>query len=129
MAIWLRLALKTPFHFEDLSHFRFELRFKYFVTLSFHFQNPIPKIQYYIDHRNQREAQILDVLKSNADTWYTNLDLVKIIYVETPEQLWRAAAQNVLRHLKKLEKEQKVESKQIDLHNEQSSIKWKYMKN
>ncbi|XP_031627504.1 beta-lactamase-like protein 2 homolog [Contarinia nasturtii] len=90
--------------------------------------NPIPKIQYYIDHRNQREAQIFDVLESNRDIWYTAMDLVKIIYIETPEQLWRAAAHNVKQHLKKLEKEHKIESKIFDSPDEPDGIKWKYLK-
>lgn len=82
-------------------------------------------MQYYIDHRNQRETQIRAVLDSNPDTWYTNMDLVKIIYVETPEQLWRAAANNITQHLKKLEKEQKVQCNKDDFNGAQST-KWKY---
>lgn len=92
------------------------------------FQNPIPKIQYYIDHRNQREAQILDVVESNPDTWYTDMNLVKVIYIETPEQLWRAAAHNVKQHLKKLEKDHKVESKLTDPFDKQSQLTWKFLK-
>lgn len=45
------------------------------------------------------------------------MDLVKIIYAKTPQKLWKAASHNVLQHLKKLEKEQKVESKEIDSNN------------
>lgn len=89
-------------------------------------QNPIPKIQYYIDHRNQRESQILDILESNRDVWYTEMGLVKIIYTETPEQLWKAAARNVLQHLRKLEKENKAQSKEIESSDEPKHSEWKY---
>lgn len=57
------------------------------------------------------------------------MDLVKIIYIETPEQLWRAAAHNVTQHLRKLEKEQKIASKKIEpTDDEPGSLKWKYLK-
>lgn len=56
------------------------------------------------------------------------MNLVKVIYIETPEQLWRAAAHNVKQHLKKLEKEQKVQSKLIDPSDKQSQLTWKYLK-
>lgn len=53
---------------------------------------------------------------------------MKIIYKETPEQLWKAAARNVLQHLKKLEKERKVESKVTgQLEHEGSCQVWKYL--
>lgn len=57
------------------------------------------------------------------------MNLVKIIYIETPEQLWRAAAHNVMQHLRKLEKGQKVESKLFDLPDKNGQLKWKYLKN
>lgn len=71
-------------------------------------QDPIPKIQYYIDHRNQREAQILHALKSNPERCFTEMDLVEIIYQETPKELWPAAAYNVRQHLTKLTKERQI---------------------
>lgn len=73
-------------------------------------QDPIPQIQYYIDHRNKRESQILGVFEVNKSTWYTAMDLVKVIYVDTPEILWPAAAKNVVQHLGKLQKESRIES-------------------
>lgn len=94
----------------------------------FDFQNPVEKIQFYIQHRIQRENQILHVLETNQHTWYSNLDLVKIIYKETPEQLWKAAARNVLQHLRKLKKERRVESKVTgQLEHEESCQVWKYL--
>ncbi|KAG4079965.1 hypothetical protein HA402_006277 [Bradysia odoriphaga] len=70
--------------------------------------DPIPKIQFYIDHRNQREAQILNALKSHPERCFTEMDLVEIIYQETPKELWPAAAYNVRQHLTKLTKERQV---------------------
>lgn len=86
-----------------------------------YFQDPIKKIEYYIAHRNQREFQILEVLKNNPDKQLTEMDLVKIIYVETPEHLWSAAAYNVNHHLSKLTKENKIKCINIDGEN-----KWQY---
>ena len=72
------------------------------------FQDPVDRIKYYIQHRNQREEQILNTLASkSSDTW-SAMDLVKVIYTETPENLHTAAAVNVTHHLNKLEKENKV---------------------
>lgn len=51
------------------------------------------------------------------------MDIVKIIYADIPKNLWIAAAKNVSQHLKKLEKEQKIQSKRS--HDE---IVWKYLK-
>ncbi|XP_076056605.1 endoribonuclease LACTB2 isoform X2 [Oratosquilla oratoria] len=67
-------------------------------------ENPLPKLQYYIAHRNQREAQILETLQTSKEA-LTPMELVKIIYKETPEHLHRAAASNVSHHLEKLLKD------------------------
>lgn len=78
------------------------------------FQDPVVKIKYYISHRNQREEQILDALKANPEKPLTEMDLVKIIYTETPEHLWPAAAYNVNHHLTKLTKENKIKQVSVD---------------
>lgn len=39
------------------------------------------KITYYINHRNSREAQVLNVLRENPEKKFTAMDIVKIIYV------------------------------------------------
>lgn len=85
-------------------------------------ENPSEKIEYYIAHRNQREEQILDVLKKNKEKKFNEMDLVKIIYTETPEHLWTAAAYNVSHHLKKLTKENKITCFNVDNEN-----KWQYV--
>ncbi|XP_013181284.1 PREDICTED: beta-lactamase-like protein 2 homolog [Papilio xuthus] len=85
-------------------------------------EDPIEKIEYYIAHRNLRENQILETLKENANKQLTEMDLVRIIYTETPEHLWPAAAYNVNHHLKKLTKENKL--KEIEVDGER---KWQYL--
>lgn len=70
--------------------------------------DPLPKIQHYIDHRNKREKQIIEVLKLEPLKPFSELDLVKIIYTDTLEDLHMAAALNVNHHLNKLLKEKKV---------------------
>ncbi|CAK1603472.1 unnamed protein product [Parnassius mnemosyne] len=85
-------------------------------------EDPIQKIEYYIAHRNQRETQILETLKNHADKNLTEMDLVKIIYTDTPEHLWPAAAYNVKHHLTKLTKEKKI--KQMDVDGES---RWQYI--
>lgn len=70
--------------------------------------------------------QIFDVLRSNENSWYSAMDLVKIIYTETPKNLWNAAAHNVGQHLKKLEKEKKILSTEQKLPDGQVDLKWKY---
>lgn len=84
-------------------------------------EDPIKKIEYYIAHRNQREQQILEALKNNSQKQLNEMDLVRIIYMETPEHLWQAAAYNVNHHLTKLTKENKVLCVNIDGEN-----KWQY---
>lgn len=70
-------------------------------------EEPVEKIKYYIEHRNKREQQILEVLKKEGRKM-SEMDLVKIIYTETPKKLYGAAALNVNHHLAKLLKENKV---------------------
>lgn len=70
--------------------------------------DPTERITTYINHRNQREAQILTVLQQHPSETFDEMQLVKLIYKDTPEQLWPAAALNVNHHLCKLVKENKV---------------------
>ncbi|XP_049871846.1 beta-lactamase-like protein 2 homolog [Pectinophora gossypiella] len=86
--------------------------------------DPVKKIEYYIEHRNQREEQILKKLQENPDKSLTEMDLVKEIYTETPQHLWAAAAYNVNHHLTKLSKENKV--KEINVEGES---RWQFMIN
>jgi len=68
--------------------------------------NARDKIQNYLDHRLERERQILDELTSGPKTI---IAMVRSIYREYPENLYPAAAQSVESHLIKLERERRVD--------------------
>lgn len=70
--------------------------------------DPVERIAQYISHRNQREAQIMDVFQQQPTTLFDEMDLVREIYKDTPEHLWKAAAYNVSHHLQKLHKEKRI---------------------
>ncbi|XP_067637337.1 beta-lactamase-like protein 2 homolog [Eurosta solidaginis] len=77
-------------------------------------EQPLDKIQHYIKHRMQREAQILDFFNRNANKALQAMDVVRDVYKETPEQLWSAAAYNVVHHIEKLVREGKLYAKTIN---------------
>ena len=51
------------------------------------------KIIDYINHRNAREKMILNVLQNNSPL--SALGIVKLVYTDIPEHLYKAAAGNV----------------------------------
>jgi glyoxylase-like metal-dependent hydrolase (beta-lactamase superfamily II) len=63
------------------------------------------KIEEYIEHRNEREGQVLEALGKGPRT---PAELVPGIYQEYPRELHEAAAGSVLAHLIKLEREGSV---------------------
>lgn len=77
------------------------------------------KILEYIRHRQQRENQVIQVLKSSkasggaevnvneVDDW-TSMEIVKIIYKDVPESLHIPANGGIVQILHKLEEEEKV---------------------
>jgi len=74
----------------------------------------VAKIQEYLDHRRARERQVLEALEAGDRDAMT---MVKRIYVGYPENLHSAAAQSVTSHLKKLERDGRVQSHEDDAGN------------
>ncbi len=68
------------------------------------------KIQEYIDHRMERERQIVDTLGNGARTIP---EMVKVIYADISEKLHVMAGKSVHSHLKKLKKDGRVAEEQI----------------
>lgn len=81
---------------------------------------PIESISYYIDHRNERERQIIQVLETE-DRPVESMAIVKKIYVDVPELLHAPANKNVLNHLTKLQKEGVVQQDKETWHLTKSS--------
>jgi len=81
-------------------------------------EDGLARIKQYIDHRLQRERQIVDVLQS-SDRAMTSYDIVGIIYEGLIAELVPAAVRNVKHHLRKLEKDGKVVKREED--------KWVFM--
>ncbi|KAK2460658.1 hypothetical protein APHAL10511_007128 [Amanita phalloides] len=77
--------------------------------------NGIETLNAYIQHRLERESQILDVLKSapphdsdSAPAEWTTWKIVQRIYAAYPEALWVPAAKVIDLHLRKLERDGRV---------------------
>ncbi|XP_017852415.1 beta-lactamase-like protein 2 homolog isoform X2 [Drosophila busckii] len=79
-------------------------------------EQPVDMIKYYIDHRNQREQQILQFFVQRPSACFNAMDVVRVVYKDTPEKLWPAAAYNVGHHLTKLQKEGKL---YVSQHNDE----------
>jgi glyoxylase-like metal-dependent hydrolase (beta-lactamase superfamily II) len=75
-------------------------------------EDPRPYIDEYIEHRRQREQQILDLLVSSGTTKID--DLVEVIYVDVDPELHPVARRTVHAHLIKLTKEGKAKGRSID---------------
>lgn len=86
------------------------------------------RIEYYIEHRNQREKQIFNLLELHPNEWFTDMEIVEQIYVETPRTLYRAAAKNVTHHLEKLKKEDRV-LQEVKSSDDTETILWKFKQN
>lgn len=74
--------------------------------------DPVGVIETYIEHRKQREAQVLQVLgeaEQRGETGgLTSLQLVQQIYTNLPPTLVLSAQWNIEHHLHKLLKEGKI---------------------
>jgi len=77
-------------------------------------EDPVERIQQYIDHRNERERQILSFLSSRADETASSMDIVNGIYVGISAAVKLGAVGNVKHHLSKLLKEGRVEKVSSD---------------
>ena len=69
-------------------------------------------IKTYVIHRNKREQQIIEVLSTPppGDEPWTTWTIVGQIYKDYPQNLWDGAARSLDSHLRKLEKEGRVEA-------------------
>lgn len=77
--------------------------------------DPRAKIEEYLQHREQRETQIMEAIRAGL----TSVErMVEKLYRETPKALHPAAAQSVLSHLLKLEREGRA-SRSLDAAGEE----------
>ncbi len=70
------------------------------------------RIEEYIQHRQQREEEVLSVLRGAEDA-KTPMQIVKVVYRDVPENLHEPAERGVMQVLKKLEGEGKV----VEVHD------------
>ncbi|KAF7731844.1 hypothetical protein EC973_007675 [Apophysomyces ossiformis] len=70
-------------------------------------ENGTEKIKDYIQHREQREEQVVQLLKSKSRSW-TPLDITHVIYKDYPESLHLPAAKGIWLILCKLETDGKA---------------------
>jgi endoribonuclease LACTB2 len=68
--------------------------------------DPRERLQTYINHRNMRERQILEVLEGGGAV--TSWDIMLLLYPDIDKRLRRAAENNVRSHLKQLADEGRV---------------------
>jgi len=73
-------------------------------------RNPAVKLREYIEHRKEREAQIIEVL---GDGPSTIPEIVADIYADTSQELWPAAARQVLAHLIALGREGRIAAERV----------------
>lgn len=102
--------------FEDLSLYLDSLRRmeKQFAGRAYPGHGPViadgrAKIEEYIKHRQQREDEVLKILRDANGAARTARDLVEIIYKDIPANLHDAAERGVVQILEKLLKEGQVE--------------------
>jgi len=70
--------------------------------------DPIEAIEWYVQHRMEREAAILGVLASQMNKCWTIQDIVEVVYKDVPPSAHKIAQYSVWAHLLKLEEEGRV---------------------
>lgn len=91
-------------------------------------ENGRKTIEMYIQHRQEREDQIVQLMSSpppdNVGAW-TTLSIVATLYAAYPKGVWRAAAHGVLLHLAKLEGEGRVRKSGFQpTEDDGSGVQW-----
>jgi ribonuclease/clavin/mitogillin len=79
------------------------------------------KIREYIDHRLERDRQILEAMAQGAET---PMEIVEIVYAAYPKVLHPAAAQSVISHLLRFEVNEEVERN--DREASPHTARWKH---
>jgi glyoxylase-like metal-dependent hydrolase (beta-lactamase superfamily II) len=70
------------------------------------------KLDEYIAHRKAREREIIAAIETLGEA--TIPDIVALVYAQTPQVLWPAAARQVLAYLEALERESRVAAHAVD---------------
>ncbi|KAH7886633.1 beta-lactamase-like protein [Phlebopus sp. FC_14] len=121
--------------FEDLSTYISTLRSllresgKYSVLYPGHgpvVHDGAKLISTYIEHRMERETQIVQVLQQpppEGENAWSTWEIVSKIYAGYPRNLWEPAARSVAQHLKKLQRESKV----VKTSGEGTDARWKLL--
>jgi glyoxylase-like metal-dependent hydrolase (beta-lactamase superfamily II) len=73
--------------------------------------DPLAKLDEYIAHRKSREREVIEALRSGAQTIPA---IVERVYSAVPQALWPAAARQVLAYLLALEHEGRIRVKRLD---------------
>jgi DNA-binding HxlR family transcriptional regulator len=76
-------------------------------------------LDYYIAHREEREQQVLAALAAGPQPL---MELVRVVYAEVNPDLHPLAAQSLLAHLQKLEREGRVHRQEDAAGHEQWSL-------
>lgn len=66
------------------------------------------KIREYIEHRRQREKQVLDAIATDRAREWASMEIVKVVYKDYPESLWEPAQGGVKQILEKLVEDGRV---------------------
>ncbi|KAF8842548.1 Metallo-hydrolase/oxidoreductase [Paxillus ammoniavirescens] len=121
--------------FEDLATYISTLRSllshrdKYSILYPGHgpvVQNGTQLINTYIEHRMEREGQILQVMQQvpeAAEGSWSTWGIVSKVYANYPQNLWEPAARSVDQHLKKLEIDGRVKR----LGGEGKDVRWQLL--